>query len=139
VTQKKSGVIPITEKKDPAAPRVRYDCAKCPGYCCSYPLIEVGKRDVKRLAKHFGLTPEQAQSRFTKYFKNEKVYGLRHQKDRHFGTICMFFDTRKRRCTIYEVRPGVCRDYPDGARCGYYDFLKFEREQQDDEKFIALT
>jgi hypothetical protein len=33
----------------------------------------------------------------------------------------------------------VCREYPDSPRCGYYEFLKFERAQQDDPKFIALT
>ena len=27
------------------------DCKKCPGYCCSYPLIALDKRDVERLAK----------------------------------------------------------------------------------------
>jgi uncharacterized protein len=133
----KKKVIPI--KSAPAKPRVQYDCLKCPGYCCSYPLIEIGKRDIARLAKHFSLTYEQAEKKFTKFDKSEKVRALRHQQDRHFGTICQFFDTRKRHCTIYEARPGVCRDYPDGNRCGYYDFLKFEREHQDDPKFIALT
>ena len=33
----------------------------------------------------------------------------------------------------------VCRGYPDSERCGYYEFLKFERKLQDDKKFIALT
>jgi Fe-S-cluster containining protein len=135
----KSRVIKIQEKKEAAKPRLRYDCSKCPGYCCSYPLIEIGKRDIARLAKHFSLSYEQAQKRFTKFDRNKKVYALRHQKDRHFGSICRFFDTRKRHCTVYEARPGVCRDYPDATHCGYYDFLRFEREQQGDPKFIATT
>ena len=33
----------------------KYSCLKCPAYCCTYENIGVGKRDVKRLAKHFGL------------------------------------------------------------------------------------
>ncbi len=37
-----------------------YNCAKCPGYCCSYPLIQLNKRDVERLARYFGLKFEQA-------------------------------------------------------------------------------
>jgi len=37
-----------------------YSCSKCPGYCCSYPEIEITKRDVSQLAKHFGITEEQA-------------------------------------------------------------------------------
>jgi Fe-S-cluster containining protein len=119
--------------------RETYDCKKCPGYCCSYPLIEVGKSDIARLARHFGIDYETAEERFTKYDKDEKVRGLRHQKDEYFGTICRFFDTKKRACTVYEARPGTCRDYPYSKGCGYFQFLKFERKLQDDKKFIALT
>ena len=123
----------------PTAPRVAYTCAKCPGYCCSYPEIEVTPRDIERLAKRFDLSYREAEERFTKLQPKEKVRLLRHQKDTVFATICMFFDTKKRRCTVYESRPGVCRDYPDSKRCGYYEFLKFERAHQDDADLIALT
>ena len=61
---------------------------------------------------------------------------LRHQKDTVYGSICRFFDTTERRCTIYEARPGVCREYPNGSRCGYYTFIQFERKHQDDPDFI---
>lgn len=117
----------------------QYDCSKCPGYCCSYPLIEVGKRDIQRLAKHFGISYAQAETRYTRFDKGEKVRSLRQQEDEHFGRICKLFDTRKRQCTVYESRPGVCRDYPEGRRCGYYEFLQFEREHQDDPTFVATT
>lgn len=122
------------KKKQPA-----YDCRQCPGYCCSYPLIEINRRDVARLAKHFGITYAQAEKRYTRIDRSEKVLALRRQKDRHFGHICVLFDTRKRQCTVYESRPGVCRDYPEAKRCGYFDFLLFERDQQEDPKFIATT
>jgi Fe-S-cluster containining protein len=111
-----------------------YSCSKCPGYCCSYPEIEVTKRDIARLAKHLGLTEEQTAARFT---KGERL--LRHQKDRIFDSVCVFLDQKTRRCGVYDARPGVCRAYPDSPRCGYYEFLKFERAHQDDPKFIALT
>jgi hypothetical protein len=48
----------------------------------------------------------------------------------------MFFDQDERRCTVYAARPSVCRIYPDASKCGYYEFLKFERIQQGDEEFI---
>ena len=121
------------------APRAKYDCTRCPAYCCSYPLIEIGKRDIARLAKHFGLAYEQAEDRFTKYDAGEKVRALRHRNDDVFDTVCVFLDAKARSCTVYEARPGVCRDYPDSPRCGYYEFLKFEREQQGDPAFIATT
>ncbi len=137
---KQHRVIPIVKASKPATkPRVHYDCAKCPGYCCSYDLIEVGKRDVARLAKHFEVTYQQAEDRFTKYDAAEKVRTLRHQKDKLFNKVCTFFDTKKRQCTIYEARPSLCRAYPNEPHCGYYDFLKFERYHQDDEKYVALT
>ena len=118
-----------------AKPAPRYDCSKCPGYCCSYPRIEVKDKDLKRLAKHFDLTPEEAARKFTRmYDKTERI--LKHQKDTVYGSICRFFDIEARRCTIYAARPSVCREYPDGRKCGYYDFLKFERKHQDDPDFI---
>jgi Fe-S-cluster containining protein len=120
----------------PAASKPLYDCLTCPAYCCSYERISVGKRDLNRLAKHFDLTPEIAEERFTKVVEGERV--LRHQKDQLFGTICMFLDTKSRRCTIYDARPEVCHQYPEEARCGYYDFLKWERKFQDDKEFIPM-
>jgi hypothetical protein len=118
--------------------RAKYSCEKCPAYCCSYPEIEVTPRDIERLAKHFGLDYAKAEERFTKIDAKD-VRMLRHKQDRIFSTVCTFLDQKKRRCTVYEARPAVCRGFPDSPRCGYYEFLKFERTQQDDPKFIALT
>ena len=114
----------------------QYDCLKCPAYCCSYDRIIVTKRDLNRLAKHFDISPEIAQRRFTKVIEGEQV--LRHQKDEIYGSICMFLDTKSRRCTIYEARPGVCHEYPDQPQCGYYNFLYWERKHQEDPDFIPL-
>jgi Fe-S-cluster containining protein len=117
---------------------VQYNCLKCPGYCCSYPIIRVSKRDLERLARWFGLAPETAEKRFTRSGHGHKRI-MRRKEDQHFGRICRFFDTKKRRCTIYPARPDVCRAYPGGGRCGYYDFLSFERRAQDDPDFVAST
>jgi Fe-S-cluster containining protein len=116
-----------------------YDCSKCPGYCCSYPLIEVSKSDIARLAKHFELDYGTAEERFTLYDKEEKVRGLRKRKDEFYGSACRFLDPRERRCTVYEARPSACRGYPYSKSCGYYQFLKFERNLQGDAKFVAMT
>jgi hypothetical protein len=115
-----------------------YDCLKCPGYCCSYPLIQLTKRDVARLARHFGLSFDKARKKFTKVETGAK-YAMRRKADVHFGRICRFFDTEKRRCTIYTARPTICREYPGSKRCGYYDFLSSERESQNDPDHIATT
>ncbi len=116
----------------------KYDCLKCPGYCCSYPIIEVKDSDAKRIAKHFDMPLEKAEK---KYFKSAHGYKrvMRRQVDEHYGKICQFFDTTERRCTIYHARPFACRAFPGEDNCGYYDFLAFERNAQEDETFVSTT
>lgn len=114
--------------------RVLFNCSKCPAYCCSYDRIEVTRRDMLKIAKHFGISYNQAEKRYTKIAFGSRVF--RHKKDHIFKKVCQFLDSETRRCTIYEARPAVCREYPDSLRCGYYDFLASERRRQDDPEFI---
>jgi len=119
-------------------PRAYFDCNKCPAYCCSvYERVQVTKRDITRLAKHFGVSYETARRRYTKDYQGERV--LKRVADEIFPETCMFLDQEKRCCTIYHARPGVCREYPARARCAYYDLLRFERIQQDDATVIPLV
>ena len=114
-----------------------YDCFNCPSYCCTYPRIPVTKRDLKRLAKHHGISERAASERFTKkgWTKRERV--MRHQQDETFGTACRFLNLETRLCTVHEARPSVCRGHPDGPNCGYYTFLMAERRDQDDPDMVA--
>ena len=123
-----------------AAPKkkLKYDCLNCPGYCCSYPVIEVKDRDAQRIAKHFGVPLAVAEKKFFKAVEGYKRV-LRRKSDKHFGKICRFFDTEERRCTVYAARPAICRSFPGEGRCGYYDFLTFERRAQEDDEWVALT
>ncbi len=114
-----------------------YDCNKCPAYCCSYDRIEVTDFDLERLAEHLGLSMEDTEKRYTKMWEEDERV-LRHRNDDIYGTVCRFLDKKTRRCTVYEGRPEVCREYPDRRRCGYYEFLKWERNFQDDDEFIPL-
>ena len=119
-------------------PRVYFDCNKCPAYCCSiYERVQVTKRDITRLAKHFGVSFETARRRYTKNYQGERV--LKRVEDQIFPETCTFLDQEKRCCTIYHARPNVCRTYPDRVRCAYYDLLRFERIQQQDETVIPLV
>ena len=96
-----------------------------------------GRGDVARLAKYHNLTFEEARAKFTKEAHGAK-YAMRRKADPHFGKICRFFDQEKRCCGIYQARPYICRAYPTG-KCGYYEFLKIERDTQDDQDMIATT
>ena len=119
-------------------PRVYFDCAKCPAYCCSiYDRVQVTQRDINRLAKHFGVSKETARRRYTKQWEQERV--LKRVKDVIFEETCMFLDQETRGCTIYHARPAVCREYPAHVRCTYYDMLQFERRQQQDETVVPVV
>jgi len=114
-----------------------YNCARCPAYCCTYARIPVERRDLVRLGKRFGLLPETIRRRFTDPGEEPGELILRHKKDPIFGTACTFLDLETRRCTVYEHRPGICKDHPGTVRCGYYEMLRFERWMQGDPKLIV--
>ncbi len=119
-------------------PRVYFDCEKCPAFCCAvYERVAVTKRDLNRLAKHFQVTVEEAERRYTRMFEGERV--LKRTADPLFDKACSFLDRKTRGCTIYQARPEVCRGYPARSRCLYYDLLMFERQQQDDETILPLV
>ncbi len=124
-------------------PSKTYSCETCPGFCCSYDEIFLTDADLARLGEHLSTDAEGVITRFTKYgmYKGKSRYPLmlKHKADKHFGTICTFFDTDLRRCTIYDARPAACRDYPHGPKCGYFEFLQFERRLQDDDTYVAVT
>ena len=116
-----------------------YDCLNCVGICCSvYTRVEVTKRDINRIARHFRTTPEAATLKYTKVVQGERV--LRRKKDEMLGETCIFHDTEKRLCGQYEARPLVCRVWPDhgDGGCVYYDVLQFERDHQDTHTVFPL-
>lgn len=128
------------EKITDGLPRTYFDCSKCPAYCCAiYERVQVTKRDVNRLAKHFGLTYEAAERRYTKIDRSSGERVLRRKQDTIFDEACMFLDPKTRGCTIYHARPAVCREYPARSRCSYYDLIQFERNQQDDVNVLPLV
>lgn len=116
--------------------RVFYNCDKCPAYCCSYPRIQTTRKDIQRLADYFGVSFKKARKKYTKKGEEKGERVLRHQRDHVYESVCAFLDSETRQCTIYKGRPGICRDYPASTRCGYYDFLSFERRVQEDPEFI---
>jgi hypothetical protein len=121
------------------APRTFYNCLKCPAYCCSYDRIVLSSADVERLARHFNLSVEETKRRYTKAGTEPGEVIMRQKKDEHFNLVCQFLDGETRRCTIYDGRPRICREFPGSNRCGYYDFLSFERRAQEDPEWVSTT
>jgi Fe-S-cluster containining protein len=82
---------------------------------------------------------EQAAKKFSEKASGRKKRVIRHRNDEHFGSVCRFLNRKTRACSIYAVRPKICSDFPGTRRCGYYDFLTFERRLLKDSDHVAVT
>ncbi len=116
----------------------RYNCLKCPGYCCSHSRIAVSEHDIARLAG-------TSKSRRNKLASVSRITTRRRTPtSKSCVTSAITFTNRSAASSIRtnaaarstKARPNVCRKYPYGNSRGYYSFLKFEREHQADEEFI---
>lgn len=111
-----------------------YDCEQCPGICCTvYDGISVSREDGQRIAKKLGLTLEVTASFYFAAVLGQPGSVVLRRKDDAFtgGKCCTFLNAETRRCSVYDARPTVCREWPKpeqqaaGAtgRCCYYDTL----------------
>lgn len=102
-----------------------YDCSSCPAYCCGYPIIEVKKKDMRRLARHFRISEAEAKEKFTEK-ENNRVRKMRHRPDNKLDTtMCIMLNQKTRQCSIYAARPDICRAHP-GDRCEWHDRRQLE-------------
>lgn len=101
-------------------------CARCGGKCCTGERgnIFADKAELERIRAFFGL--EKAE--FDKLYLRK--VGLRLSfKEFEFegGFACVFFDTKERKCGIYEFRPKQCRSFP------FWEYFKTHKEELKDE------
>lgn len=123
----------ITDKDRPSTWR-KYDssfCQMCKANCCTMP-VEVKVGDLIRL----GLTTEdEANNSIKKLAKRLKKEGVissyREGTDLFMLTQksnedCLFLDSKTRLCTVYDLRPDTCREFPSkvGPRTGFCPYEK---------------
>lgn len=80
----------------------KMDCLTCANCCKTTPPI-VTTKDIKRIAKHLGLSKKA----FERDYVIEDVDG-----ERSFSFVPCKFLEEDNTCAIYEVRPLACRRYP---------------------------
>jgi len=76
------------------------NCSNC-GVCCTETEMLLSKQDIKRL-KNKGFSQNQ--------FVNFDKQGYAQLKN--CDGYCIFYDLRKRQCSVYDDRPAGCRVYP---------------------------
>ncbi len=85
------------------------DCLDC-GNCCRTSVTDFTKGDIKRAAKHLGMTPKG----FIKSYLMQDVDGTYIT----MSAPCPMFNADNT-CKIYEVRPAVCESYPHTQRTNF--------------------
>lgn len=85
------------------------DCRDCAN-CCSITGPLLRERDISRLAKALRMKP----GTFT-----ETYLTIDEEEDYVFRCLPCPFLGRDRHCTVYENRPGACRDYPHTDRLSF--------------------
>ncbi|KAA3640974.1 MAG: YkgJ family cysteine cluster protein [Bacteroidetes bacterium] len=78
------------------------DCMDCANCCSSIPAM-INEEDIARIAKHLKLSTEEFNAQYvTKDDDGDTVLN---------STPCVFLE-EDNSCSIYEIRPKACREYP---------------------------
>ncbi|MBX2926756.1 MAG: YkgJ family cysteine cluster protein [Saprospiraceae bacterium] len=89
------------------------DCLSCAN-CCKTTSPIFRDKDIERIARHLGLRPAELVQRHL-HIDEDGDYVLN-------TAPCTFLDADNY-CSIYEVRPKACRDYPHTDRKNFHQIL----------------
>ncbi len=87
------------------------DCTRCAN-CCKTMTVLLTEADIDRIARHLGTTVEEFAARYSEPDEEEAPLLKMRQQPCPFlgGDNC---------CTIYDVRPAACREYPHTDKEGF--------------------
>ncbi len=86
------------------------DCLQCAN-CCKTTGPLFTEKDIERVAKHLRMKPSDFEDRFLKVDED---------RDKVLQALPCFFLMDDNKCSIYEVRPKACREYPHTDRKKIY-------------------
>jgi len=86
---------------------LRFRCTGCGGCCTGAPgYVWVNKAEVEALAAAIDIDVEQFEKRYV------RMVGIRRSLVEFPNGDCVFFDSKRRVCEVYDVRPRQCRTWP---------------------------
>jgi Fe-S-cluster containining protein len=88
----------------------RIDCTRCANCCKTMPTT-LTDADIDRIAAHLGMSREAF---IETYLRRDRLEGAYATK----GVPCPFLGSDDR-CTIYEVRPATCQEFPHTDKEGF--------------------
>lgn len=88
----------------------KIDCLACANCCKTTPAL-VSRPDAKRISKHLGIPPKI----FIRKYLLEDING-----ELMINKVPCTFLNEDNTCSIYEVRPTACREYPHTNQFGFH-------------------
>ncbi len=98
-------------------------CASCGGACCTGEsgYIWAKYKEIEEMANFLELTIEEFATIYLKKVKHR--YSIIEKTIDIDNYACIFFDTTKKMCKIYPVRPMQCRTFP------FWEVFKNDKEE----------
>lgn len=95
------------------------DCLSCAN-CCKTMTPTFTKTDIRRIAKHFELTPAAFSK---KWLRKDRVGDMLNKTE-----PCQFLDMKDNKCSIYEIRPADCASFPHLSRKKMVDYMHVHKQ-----------
>ena len=95
------------------------DCLACAN-CCRTMTPTYTFKDLQRISKHFNMTIKQ--------FKEKWLYQDKDGDWMNVNTPCQFLDLKTNMCSIYEIRPKDCAEFPHLAKRKMTDYMHVHKQ-----------
>lgn len=102
-------------------------CSECEGDCCigESGFIWINLDEIETLANYLNLSTKEVREKFL--IKIKYRYSIKEIELSENNYACIFFDLEQKHCSIYEVRPKQCKDFP------FWDYFKDKKEEVKEE------
>lgn len=98
----------------------KIDCLKCAN-CCKVMSPTYTFKDIQRISKHLGMRPKDFKEKWLYLDKRENDWMNKSQP-------CQFLDLKTNLCSIYEVRPADCAEFPHLNKKPTSDYLYIHKQ-----------
>jgi Fe-S-cluster containining protein len=86
---------------------LRFECTQCGDCCTGAPgFVWVNQEEIEAIAKAISVDVDEFEKKYV------RKIGIRKSLVEFPNGDCVFFDTEKRNCSVYEARPRQCRTWP---------------------------
>lgn len=95
------------------------DCLECAN-CCRQMSPTYTNTDIRNISAHLKMTPGD--------FKSKWLLKDRSGDWINKSTPCQFLDLKTNKCSIYEVRPADCSDFPHLSKKRFKDYIHVHKQ-----------